>query len=435
MKYFLSFLGILTALVFANAQVSLLPNMPIQFSINAKEKTTQSIENVEVTHENFKTAHRISTNNQTGNERLFLKYPIDATVQKGDILLLSFYARTLQSKRETGEAFLEIALDRFVEGKYNWPPVMERGLSFGSKWVLTQIPFIAAKDVSKGEMALMIKCGGFLQTFELGEISLLNYKKTVKLSDLPRSIVHYEGDTPNAAWRKTAEERIEKYRKGNLTVKVLDENGTPVSDASVVIQFKKSAFAWGTATNSQLILDSVDANAKIYRDTLLKYFNKVVFENEMKAKNWEKFNAQKTQAAVKWLKNHDIAIRGHVMVWPSWQHSPHLVQYKNDKTALNAAIFKQIQEQTTVMKGQFSEWDVVNEPFNHHNIMDSLGGKDLMRQWFDAAGKNTEGVKLFLNDYTMFHSEGAGSECAHGILRGGHPAIGFRADGPTPGNE
>lgn len=408
LKYLFQNLLVFSLAFHAKAQVSLLPNEPILFKANAKSGA--SVEILDIDNQVFKKAYRVSTVNKTNAENFTLRYNIDSTVRKGDVLLLSFYSRSLQSKSETGESFMEIALDRFIEGKYNWPPIFERGMSFGSKWVLTQIPFVAAKDVAKGEMDLIIKCGKFPQIFELGNISLLNYQQTKKLNELPKSIVHYDSDSPNAIWRKAATERIEKYRKGNLTIKVLDKNGNLVKNASVSVKMTNSAFTWGTATSSQIINDSISPDAKIYRDTLLRYFNKVVLENEMKGKNWSKFNLAHTQKCVNWFKNHHIPVRGHVMVWPSWQHSPHLAQYKNDTATLKATIFRHIDEQTTTMKNQFTEWDVINEPYAHHNIIDSLGGKTIMVDWFKAARKNTTGVKLFLNDYTMFHTDGTGND-------------------------
>jgi len=413
---FVTFLIVVTATV-ANAQVSLLPTEPIPFTIYPKNTPASALTTIDLTGQPVSKAYRVSTLSQTGADRVTMRYTIDNEVQKGDVMLLSFYSRSLQSKKETGESFIEISLDRFIDGKYNWPPLVERGMSFGSGWTLTQIPFVASREVAKGEMALVIKCGSFPQQFELGQLALVNYKQSKQLADLPRSIVHYDGDAPDAAWRKAAADRIEKYRKGNLTVRVLDAAGKPVRDASVSVRMAKSAFAWGTATNSTLLLDSTSADAKTYRDTLLRYFNKVVFENEMKTRNWATANHEKTKKAVAWLRTHNIPARGHVMVWPSWQHSPHLVKYQRDKQALGAAIMDQIADQTTVMKDQFVEWDVINEPFAHHSIIDSLGGKDVMVSWFNAARKNTPGVKLFLNEYTMFHPNGGGSDSFYNYVK------------------
>ncbi|WP_375444769.1 endo-1,4-beta-xylanase [uncultured Fibrella sp.] len=391
-----------------NAQVALLPTEAIPFKTNAK--TTSTLTTVDVAGQPFQKAYRITISNPSVNESFTLRYTIDSVVQKGDVMLLSFYSRSRQSKKETGESFLEISLDQVIAGKYTWPPLVERGMSFGSSWVLTQIPFVASKDVATGDLSLVIKCGSFPQQFELGQLALVNYKGAKKVADLPRSIVHYDGDAPDAAWRKAAADRIEKHRKGNLAVRVVDAVGKPVTDASVAVRMTRSAFAWGTATNSKLLMDTVSAEAKTYRDTLLRYFNKVVFENEMKSKNWATTNHDQTKRAVAWLRSHDIPARGHVMVWPSWQHSPHLIKYQRDKAALGTAIMEQIADEMAVMNGQFVEWDVVNEPYAHHSIIDSLGGKSVMVKWFEAARKNTPGVKLFLNEYTMFHGDGPGSE-------------------------
>lgn len=79
----------------------------------------------------------------------------------------------------------------------------------------------------------------------------------------------------------------------------------------------------------------------------------------MKSKNWYKTDHTLTIKANNWFKQHNIPAHGHVMVWPSWQNSPHLVSLKNDTAALRAAIMKNIVDETSVMKGQFTEWDVV----------------------------------------------------------------------------
>jgi len=389
--------------------INLLPAATELFSVVATPANSDGIILTEVAEQTFKKAYHVTIANNSGSGELNLKYAINAVVQKGDVMLLSFYTRTISSKRETGEAFFEARLDRFVDENYVWPPLLERGMSFGKEWTLTQIPFIAAMPVRQGELALVIRCGKMEQAFEMADLRLFNYQQTVAINDLPRSVVHYDGDEPTAPWRQAAADRIEKYRKGDLVIKVVDKKGQPVKGAMVEVKMTSPAFGWGTATSSQRLLDTRDTNSTIYRDTLLKYFNKVVLENEMKAKNWQRFNKKETTAGINWLHRNKIPVRGHVMVWPSWQHSPHLTRYKDDTAALRAAILTQIAEMTTAMKGQFIEWDVINEPYAHHSIIDLLGGNQLMLDWFNAARKHTTGVKLFLNDYTMFQGAGNNS--------------------------
>jgi endo-1,4-beta-xylanase len=241
----------------------------------------------------------------------------------------------------------------------------------------------------------------------------LNCGQNISLADLPRSIITYDGGDPNAPWRKEAAARIEKYRKGDIMVKVFDAKGRPVRNAEVTVRMKRNAFNWGTATSSQRLLDEKNPDSKIYRDTLLKYFNQVVFENELKWNVWAGMPAEQkginTKKAIQWLRNHNMSVRGHVMVWPSWEHSPkYLYSLKDDLPALRKEIVKHIDEQTFIMKGLLDEWDVVNEPYAHNDFLKLLGRSEMVN-WFKLARTGDPGVKLFLNDYTMFHGEGADS--------------------------
>lgn len=407
LKCLLSLLLISATLLNVEAQVplgsSLVTHDLSPLKADATGAASSTIERVAIKEQPFASAYRITS----GNTGFTLKSRIDSSVRKGDVLLLSFYTRALQSRRETGESFMEVRLDRFPNGTYEWPPLLERGMSFGSQWTHTQIPFTASRDGKPGELVLTIKCGN-TQVFDLGAITLLNYRQSASVADLPRSVVHYQGDAPDAAWRKAAAERIEKYRKGNLTIQITDKNGKPVPNADVSVRLKKHDFAWGTSTSTQRLLDTLDPNSATYRDILLKNFNTVVLENELKAKYWDKYDHTQTLKGLTWLKAHSLPVRGHVMVWPSWQHSPQVAHLKNDTAALRAAIMNRIDEQTTVMNGQFVEWDVVNEPYAHHDIIDLLG-RNVLVDWFKAAHTKVPGVKLFLNDYTMFQGEGPGS--------------------------
>ncbi len=369
------------------------------------------IQTIPVTGQPFTNALLINTYHSpvAGQKEGGLTSLLETSLHKGDVLWVSFKARSLQSKRETGESFVELRFDNLVNGKYTWPPHLERGISIGSEWAETSIPFVMEQDVKPGDARLIIQFDTYPQRFELGPVTCMNYGPGVKLADLPRSVIRYGGDEPAAPWRKAAAERIEQYRKGDLAITVMDAKGKPLPGADVQVHMVRNAFTFGTATSSQRLLDSTSTDSQKYRDTLLKYFNQVVLENEIKSKNWDKFNYSQTSKGIVWLKSHHIPIRGHVMVWPSWQHAgTSFAHFRNDTTGLRAAILKRIDEQTTTLKGFFTEWDVINEPFAHDDFLKLLG-RHAMVDWFNAARKNTPGVKLFLNDYTMFHGEGPGS--------------------------
>ncbi|MBC8035425.1 MAG: endo-1,4-beta-xylanase, partial [Chitinophagaceae bacterium] len=411
--YLLSLTVLLSTAQTAQSQVpegvDVLPEALTTLKPYGPEIPATLVQTSEVTGESFPKALRINTIGLKPGE-YGLKAGIPKAFKKNDVLWVSFKVRTLESKKETGEAFIELRVDQLVNGKFTWPSHLERGLSIGANWTEISIPFIIKKDVAPEDARLMIEFDKSPQRLEIGPVKFLNYGPNVQLDQLPRSIVKYDGGEPDAMWRKAAAERIAKYRKGLLTVKVVNKKGEPVKGATVAVNMKKSAFSWGTATDSKLLLDSVTPAHKTYRDTLLRYFNKIVFENEIKSKYWARSDHYKIIQALDWLRKNDINARGHVMVWPSWQHSPHLEKFKNDTAALRQTILELITQQTTVLKDRFAEWDVVNEPFAHHGIIDSLGGKRVMIDWFAAAKKNAPTVQLFLNDYTMFHAKGEGSD-------------------------
>lgn len=387
---------------------SLLPMDSLIFSENMLVLSKSVLRLVPVEGQQFNQAYQIANTDNIKNKAVTLRCALKGAVAKGDVLLISFYTRSITSVKETGESFIQLSLDRTVNGKYEWPPLMERGLSFGKQWILTQIPITAGRDVKEGDMTLVLKLGNYPQSVQFGGLKLVNYRQTVMMSSLPKTTVHYQGDETNAAWRKAAADRIEKYRKGDLRIRVINSSGKPIQGARVHVQLKKNAFAFGTAITSERLLDTLTPESRKYRDTLLKYYNKIVFENEMKPRNWKITDHERTIRAIQWLKSRDIDVRGHVMVWPSWQNSPHLLPFKNDTASLHQAITKDILVQTKVMKGQFKEWDVLNEPYAHDDFI-TLFGRDIMAEWFRIARPLTPGVKLFLNDYTMFHGEGAGS--------------------------
>lgn len=89
------------------------------------------------------------------------------------------------------------------------------------------------------------------------------------------------------------------------------------------------------------------------------------------------------------------------------------------------------------MYGQFNEWDVINEPYAHHDVIDILGKREMV-EWFQLARKGAPHARLFLNDYTMFHNEKASNsffETARYLINEGAPigGIGEQAHiGGTP---
>jgi len=71
------------------------------------------------------------------------------------------------------------------------------------------------------------------QTIEIGGISMVNLGTNMDVAQVPCTRITYPGQEPDAPWRKAAADRIEKYRKADLTVRVVDKDGKPVPGATI----------------------------------------------------------------------------------------------------------------------------------------------------------------------------------------------------------
>ena len=333
-------------------------------------------------------------------------------IQKGDTLSAEFTARRIKSRQETGEALIAVIVEDSAKPHTK---SLERDLSVGPEWTRIRIPFRADRNAAAGEMQLSLRVGYPPQTLEIGGVKLLNYGPDVEPQDLPQTDFSYEGHEPDAPWRQEAAERIDRIRKADLRIVVTDNEGRPVPGAKVAVRMQRHEFGFGTAIRSDWIVGGDSPDHERYREVLKKYFNKAVFEDDIKWHNWidrspnGKKRREQVLAALDWLEAQDITPRGHVMVWPSWPRVPDFVRdLGDDPPKLRQAILDHIADQTSVLGRRLAEWDVINESYAHNDVMNVLG-RGAMVEWFQAAHKGAPDVKLFYNDYVMFDGEGPGS--------------------------
>ena len=190
---------------------------------------------------------------------------------------------------------------------------------------------------------------------------------------------------------------------------VRDQNGQPVEGAEVIVKQTRQKFAFGAAVSAKALVSDDPADQK-YREMVKTLFNRVVFENDLKWHRWKE-DRETPQRALKWLRENGIEARGHVLVWPGWRHSPaQLKALENDAAALRAAIDEHIADEAGTLRGQLHDWDVLNEPYNNHDIIDILGPK-VQADWFKRAREADPGAKLYLNDYGILAA--GGKDAAH----------------------
>ncbi len=327
---------------------------------------------------------------------------IQVPAQRNDLVLATFNIRCLAPDECSTRLNVEQAVSPFTKSYAQ--PVLST-----AQWRAVKIAFRMVEAYQGNDYFVDFWMGQQVQTVEVSNITLVNYGAVATPADLGVD-PYYEGAADDAEWRKAAFERIDKLRKGDLTVNVRDESGRAIEDAAVEVRMKRHAFGWGTAVAADQLLGT-NADSQRYREAILANFNMVVFENDLKWPQWEQ-NRQRPFDGIRWLKQNGISrIRGHNLVWPGWQYLPaSLRTLENNTEALRARVRDHILEVTRATAGELEDWDVLNEPYTNRDLQRILGDEE-MSVWFRFAQGGDPAAKLFINDYNILSA--GGGDLAH----------------------
>lgn len=364
---------------------------------------------------------------------------IAAAVSKDDVCLASFWIRTQGSRLESGEAETQFV---FELAKDPWEKSAEYPVRAGKEWRQIFVPFQAKASYPTGGAQMIFRMGYRPQAFEVAGMQVRDFGSQVKLGDLPVTKLSYQGREADAPWRKEAQARIEALRMAPLSIKVVDAQGRPVPGALVNVHQVRSAFYFGSALSGHYLFREKQAAGKTrYEAELKRLFNITVEENAFKwpslAGDWgSEMGMSLALESANWAKENGLAFRAHNLYWPSWRNSPKgLRSYEKDPEGLRRELLEHVRATVTTAKGLVTYWDVVNEPFDNHELSDILGAKSL-GEAFREAHLADPAAKLYINDYAIL--AGGGGDTPHrqhyrqvieGLLRGGAPLQGIGLQG------
>lgn len=337
-----------------------------------------------------------------------LPIPTTGPIAAGDTLQLTFAARRVTSSNETGEAQIDAVVE---ESGGEHRKLAESSHSFTGEWAEVSVPFRADRGAAAGAMQAALRFGFAPQCVEVAELALVNHGPGVDPASLPRTARRYPGFAADASWRTAAARRIARLRMADLQITVRDAAGRPVPKAAAHVRLDRHAFGLGTCIKVDRVLGTSDDDTR-YRETLERHFTKAVFENDLKWDPWERGGEpqqERVRATIRWLRDHGLSPRGHVIVWPSWGNMPaRLRALEKDPAALRRVVEERVAGQTRALASLLDEWDVVNENYAHTDVTKILG-REVMADWFRIAARETPGTRLFYNDYVMFQGDGPGS--------------------------
>lgn len=272
----------------------------------------------------------------------------------------------------------------------------------GKEWRRVYLPGQAAGDFAAGGYELTLHFGLQSQTLELGGLALLNLGADADPAKLPFTQITYPGQEPDAPWRKAAAERIDKNRKGELTVRVVDANGKPVTGAKVHVQMQRHAYGFGTFLEYRETIGSGPNSDKL-REWTLKLFNRCTTPIYWADWGWANPTSRKGYLeAAKWAHDNKLTTRGHCIIYPDWKHIPAAFRpLEKDPLALRKRLLEQVAEVTDATRQfSFSEYDVCNELRDLKAVPDLLG-KDAVAEWFKVAREHAPNSRMAINENTI----------------------------------
>lgn len=330
---------------------------------------------------------------------------VQSDIKKGDRCLLLFHARAVNGTKAFGAANVE---------KHDPPDYSKLGrteFKVGPQWEEVVMPFIAGDNAAADKTSVAIHLGGEVQSIELGGVRLLDYGPDFAFEKLPQPAVSYEGREPDAPWRKAALDRIEKIRKGDFTLEVVDKDGRAQPNIEVHVSLRRHAFGFGTAVTAKWLNDESEDGQK-YRDIVSSMFSKVVFENDLKPFAWTAEKNPKSTGSYRkewidnglaWCAEQHIPVRGHYLMWGPWE--PWSKELKDKPEALRQHLFDHMIEKLPVVGDRVVEWDCINHPagWEANGCVDTVLGRGLYTDFMKAARQHTK-LPLWVNEDQMFRS-------------------------------
>lgn len=308
-----------------------------------------------------------------------------AAIKNGEQLVVVYAVRCTSTRNEAGTSWAASYLERSTP----WFGMSAFEANVGAAWEVRIAKFKATKAFEAGEVKFSIHLGRYEQVIEFGPIILLAFSPETDLSSIAASKNTYPGRDMNAPWRAEAQARIEKVRKGDMRITVVDSAG-PVRGAEVRVRMKRHAYEFGTFLESPLLWDEKDgaqkaADGEKYRQTVKELFNRATCPLYWHD-GWGYGNPEKRKIYISladWAQKHGLATRGHVLVYPGAKFMPKtILALSNDAAAMRQAIAASIAERMELgRKYGFKDYDVVNEMRDNPFPMDLIGW-DAVPEWF-----------------------------------------------------
>ncbi|MBY9005441.1 MAG: endo-1,4-beta-xylanase, partial [Candidatus Lokiarchaeota archaeon] len=353
-----------------------------------------------------------SPETQENNWDLNVNAGIINQINTGDICLIIFWARCIESESGTGLSHV------LIEELETWEKSIYQPIEISINWQQYFLPFQA--ELTHGsDSHFQFNIGHQMQTIEVGGANLLNFGSSYSLEEFQAKFWTYPGRELDAAWRTDAQNNIDTYRKSDLNIHVYNNQGDPIPGATVQVEMQKHEFILGTA----IALNNFQ-NDQTYREKILDLdglghgFTGAVMENAMKWRTFDNNGGDSPAEVITWCKDHNIEFRGHNLIWPSFQWLPDDIESNQDNPDY---VWQRIKDHITEaagwpgIYGEVRDWDVINEPVHCTDLRDVfqgyspeyVTGEEIYPDIFQLAAQVDPNAKLYYNEYNIVSGGGS----------------------------
>ncbi len=203
------------------------------------------------------------------------------------------------------------------------------------------------------ELVKRSKSGVFLQGITL--LSLLLISAGIQSQDVKQT---------EAKMMKQADENIEKYRKGDVTIQFKTSDGTVVKNAKVEIHQKSHDFMFGCII-FDLIGDENTYKSDLFKERFKQIFNMAVFpfywpgyESTQGLTRWNDM-----LKVIDWCEANGITTKGHPLVWATKSGIPDWLAEYTEKES-EELLKTRVLNITAGFRDKIELFDVVNEPIH-----------------------------------------------------------------------
>lgn len=330
--------------------------------------------------------------------QLATKLPVKpGAYKKGEKLLLKFTAKSLSSSFETGEAKVLWQLKTGTDSRL-WEDAV---ISIASQWQTYYLPFEIPLNSKDDELSVVMQFGFPPQQFLIKELSLDLYAKETSLQDLPKTQITYPGMEAEASWRKEAFARIDSMRKGDFEIQFY-KDGQPLENVALQVEITDHQFNWGATVRAKDIVER-PGDVQLLREN----FNTAVLENDLKIKFWTKQTMPTTLKAMDLLKAKGLRLKGHVLIWPGFNHLPsQIIKHENNPEKVIEILNQHIRQILNETKGRIDQWDVVNEAYTNKDLQRITGSEEVLYNAFRFMKSQYPDVKRLVNEYGIISQGG-----------------------------